>query len=57
MLVLSRKEGEQIKIGDDITVTVIRTGRDRIRLGVDAPPDVQILREELTSAEAPAESR
>jgi len=48
MLVLSRKEGGRIKIGNDIEITVVRLGDDRVRLGIDAPPDILILRGELT---------
>ena len=47
MLVLSRKEGEQIVIGDGIVVTVVRINGDRIRLGVEAPPDVIVDRKEV----------
>jgi carbon storage regulator len=47
MLVLSRKENEKIKIGPDITLVVIRVGGDRVRLGIEAPSDVVILRDEL----------
>lgn len=51
MLVLSRKIGERVTIGDDIVVTVIQVGRDRIRLGFDCPPKVRVLREELKRRE------
>lgn len=51
MLVLTRKEGEQIRIGDDIVITVVRTGGDKIRLGIDAPADKVILRSELKMTE------
>lgn len=47
MLVLSRKEAERIRLGDAIVVTVIRVAGDCVRLGIEAPPDVLILREEL----------
>lgn len=47
MLVLTRKEGEQIHIGNDITVTVTLVQGDRVRLGIEAPRDVTILRGEL----------
>ncbi len=47
MLVLSRREKERIKLGDSIVVTVIRVGGDRVRLGIEAPLDVIVLREEL----------
>ncbi len=47
MLVLTRKRGQQIVIGDDITVTVLQSTNGRVRLGISAPPEVAILREEL----------
>ena len=50
MLVLSRKAGERIMIGDNIVVTVVRTGRDNVRIGLEAPDDVKIIREELIDA-------
>lgn len=52
MLVLSRKESEKIKLGDDIVLTIVRVSGDRVRLGIDAPPDLLILREELDPANA-----
>lgn len=48
MLVLSRKPGERILIGKDVKITVIRVGPNSVRLGIDCPKDVPILREELT---------
>jgi carbon storage regulator len=47
MLVLSRKERERIKLGDSIVVTVVRVAGDKVRLGIEAPADVLVLREEL----------
>lgn len=47
MLVLSRKQGEQIKIGEGITVTVLGVRGGVIKLGIDAPPHLRILRGEL----------
>jgi carbon storage regulator len=47
MLVLSRREREQIKLGDAIVVTVVRIAGDRVRLGIEAPHSVSILRAEL----------
>ena len=47
MLVLSRKAGESIRIGGGITVTVVSVEGNRVRLGVSAPPDVEIHREEV----------
>ena len=47
MLVLSRKERERIKLGDSIVLTVVRVAGDRVRLGIEAPRDMVILREEV----------
>lgn len=47
MLVLSRREGERIRIGDSIVITVVRQVGDKVRIGIDAPPDMLVLREEL----------
>ena len=47
MLVLSRKLQEQIKIGDDITITVVKVNNRQIRLGIEAPRDVRVVRAEL----------
>lgn len=49
MLVLSRSVGQRVMIGDNIVITVVQTG-DRVRLGIDAPKDVLILREELAQS-------
>ncbi len=50
MLVLSRKVGESILISESIRVTVVQSANGRIRLGIDAPPEVTVLREELTKS-------
>ena len=50
MLVLSRKEGEQIKIGEMITITVVRLDETRVRIGIEAPQDVPIDRAEVAQA-------
>ena len=47
MLVLSRKSGERLLIGDDVTVTIVRIGPNSVRLGIDAPRAMNIVREEL----------
>jgi carbon storage regulator len=47
MLVLSRKLGEKIYIGDQICITVVDIDRGKIRLGIEAPRDVAIYRQEL----------
>ena len=44
MLVLSRKESERIRLGNNIIVTVVRVSGDRVRIGIEAPPDVIVLR-------------
>ena len=50
MLVLSRKKGEKIAIGDNITLTIVEVRGDKVRLGIDAPQDVRIYREEVLEA-------
>jgi carbon storage regulator len=47
VLVLSRKVGQRILIGDRITVTVVKVGQGGVRLGIDAPPELAVVREEL----------
>jgi carbon storage regulator len=47
MLVLSRKSSQQIVIGSEISITVIRIEGSQVRLGIQAPSDLKILREEL----------
>lgn len=53
MLVLSRTTGERIVIGNDIVVTVLEVGRGRIRLGIEAPPEMSIRRNELPAFPQP----
>ena len=50
MLVLSRKLGEKIVIGDNIVVTVVKIDRNQIRIGIEAPHDVPVYREEILPA-------
>jgi len=47
VLVVSRKVGQRILIGDKITVTVVKVGGGGVRIGVEAPPEMAIIREEL----------
>ena len=47
MLILSRKAGERIKLGDSITLTVVGVSGDKVRVGIQAPADVLVLRGEL----------
>jgi carbon storage regulator len=56
MLVLSRKESERVKLGDSIILTIVRVTGDRVRLGIEAPDNMIILREELSQPKALVES-
>ena len=56
MLVLSRKLGEKIFIGDNICITVVDIDRGKIRLGIEAPRDVPIFRQELLPLKSPPEN-
>jgi carbon storage regulator len=47
MLVLSRKQGESIKIGDNIELVVLEVKGDQIKIGIQAPKNVEIWRKEL----------
>lgn len=47
MLVLSRKECEKIQLGNDIILTVVKVSGDKVRLGIEAPADIKVLRNEL----------
>jgi len=47
MLVLSRKLGEKITIGKGVTVAVVKVHGNRVQLGIEAPPDVRIYRDEI----------
>lgn len=47
MLVLSRKESQRIRLGDSIVVTIVKISGDKVRVGIDAPTDVLVLRDEL----------
>ena len=47
MLVLSRKTSERILIGDDIAITIVRIGPNSVRIGIEAPKSMNIVRAEL----------
>jgi carbon storage regulator len=47
MLVLSRKESQRIRLGDSIVITVVRVAGDKVRIGIEAPRDMLVLRDEL----------
>ncbi len=51
MLILRRKKNESLLIGEDIRITVIECAADGVRLAIDAPKQISILREELSEAE------
>jgi carbon storage regulator len=54
VLVLSRRPGETLRIGDDIVVVVVGGGHGSVRLGIDAPPHVRVFRGEIYEALAVA---
>ena len=47
MLVLSRKPGESVNIGDEVTITVLSISGKQVRIGIDAPSDIAVHREEI----------
>ena len=50
MLILSRKIDEKIKIGDDITITLIDVHGDQVKIGIEAPKNVKVFRQEVFDA-------
>jgi len=52
MLVLARRENERIVVGDEIVITVVRLANDKVRIGIEAPDHVKVLRTELIEREA-----
>ena len=54
MLVLSRKESQRIRLGNSIVITIVKISGDKVRVGIEAPSDVLVLRDELEAHEAPA---
>ena len=51
MLILTRKVGESITIGDDVTITVVASKGGQVRIGIDAPKSVSITRSELSESQ------
>jgi carbon storage regulator len=47
MLLLTRKLGQNIRIGDDVTITIVEVKGNHVKLGIDAPPSVKVHREEI----------
>lgn len=54
MLVLSRKVGERVLLGDNIRITVVRVSGGGVRLGIEAPEDIAVVREEVVDAKLAA---
>ncbi len=52
MLVLSRKLGQRFQIGQDVRITIVKIDRNSVRIGIEAPDDVIIYREEIVPATA-----
>jgi carbon storage regulator len=53
MLILTRRIGETLLIGDDITIKVVGINGNQVRIGIDAPLDVQVMRSELLKESEP----
>ena len=51
MLVITRKNNEGLRIGENISITVVETSKDRVKIGIEAPSDVRIIRNELFDTE------
>lgn len=47
MLVLARKEGQTIKIGEDIQIKVVGLENNQVRIGIEAPKEIKVIREEI----------
>ncbi len=56
MLVLTRKRDEVIQIGDNIVIKILKTGKGAIKIGIDAPGNVRVIRGELVEEEKTQES-
>ena len=52
MLVLSRKLGQRFQIGDDVRITIVKIDRNAVRIGIEAPDDMTVYREEILPVEA-----
>ena len=50
MLVISRKPGERIRVGEDVTIVVLDVAGSTVRLGIEAPSEVRVLRQEVLEA-------
>ena len=54
MLVLTRKPAETIRIGEDIVIKVIKTAKGTVKIGIEAPSHIRVMRGELVQVELPA---
>jgi carbon storage regulator len=57
MLVLSRKVGERIVVGEKVTITVVRLAQGSVRIGIEAPAEMAIVREELLHGDGKGQPR
>lgn len=57
MLVLSRRLGQRFQIGEDVRITIVKVDRNSVRIGIEAPSDVLIRREEIFEDEELGESQ
>ena len=55
MLVLSRKESQRIRLGDSIVITIVKISGDKVRVGIEAPSNVLVLRDELETRDPAAQ--
>ena len=53
MLILSRREQQRIRLGDHIVVTIVQVSGDRVRIGIEAPDNILVLRDELKLSTGP----
>lgn len=57
MLVLSRKETQRIRLGDSIVITIVKISGDKVRVGIEAPSNVLVLRDELEAHDPAGETK
>jgi carbon storage regulator len=57
MLVITRKAGQAIRIGDDVTITVLDVAGSTVRIGIDAPTEIPVFRQEIWAAVEEEEER
>ena len=56
MLVLSRKLGQRFQVGPEVRITIVKIDRNSVRIGIEAPDDVTVYREEIVPDEKETES-